>query len=301
VRWRTAVAAWIVIVGVVVVTIAGPSVASASSRIAFSRGGDVFTARPDGSGLRLLADRASYEHLPTWSPDHRRLAFLTWDRRVVIVDADGTDRRPLYRLPRRYEGITGLAWSPDGTRIAFASSREKDPVDPVGPKDCGQIWWMWASGGPVHNVIRGEPHVTGIAWSPDGAWLAIGFEHQNMTRACGDDRPMGIARVRLDGSGLRGLGPDMATLPDWFPDGRWIVYRDWRRTCHICGELWIIRPDGTDDHVLTPVPAARGGLTQPRYAPSGHRLIALGDGIWLIDADGSRLRRIVSHAESIDW
>lgn len=275
--------------------------AAASSRIAFSRRGDIYTVRPDGSGEHRVTRRSTAEHMPTWSPDHHRIAFLSWNRRIVLVDADGTDRRVIYRLPRRYEAITGLAWSPDGARIAFAIANEKGPDRLVGPKDCGQIRWISAAGGPTHVVINGEPHITGIASSPDGEWLAIGFEHQNMTRACGDDRPLGIARVRLDGSGLHGLGPEQATLPDWSPDGRWIVYRDWRRTCHICGEIWAVRPDGSRDHVFTPLPASLGGLSQPRYASSGKRLVALGDGIWLIDDDGTLRRRIVPLAESIDW
>ncbi len=275
--------------------------ASASSRVAFSRRGDIFTVKSDGSGVRRIVHRPAAELMPTWSPDRQRLAFLSWSRRIVIVDADGAGRRVLYRLPRRFEGITGLAWSPDGTRIAFAIAREKDADNPLGPKDCGQIRWISTAGGATHVVINGEPHITGISWSPDGQWVAVGFEHQNMTRACGDDRPLGIARVRLDGSGLRGLGPDLATNPDWSPDGRWIAYRDWRRTCHVCGEIWVVRPDGTRDHVLTPMPASEGGLHQPRYSPSGNRLIALGDGIWLIDGDGTLRRRIVAHATSIDW
>ena len=275
--------------------------AAASPEIAFSRRGDIFTVEPDGSGVRRIAHRPAAEHMPVWSPEHDRVAFLTWSRRIVTVDADGSRRRVIYRLPRRFEAITGLAWSPDGSRIAFAIAREKGRDHPAGPKDCGQVRWLSSGGGSTHVVVNGEPHITGISWSPDGEWLALGFEHQNMTRACGDDRPLGIARVRLDGSGLRGLGPDLATDPDWSPDGRWIAYRDWRRTCHVCGEIWVVRPDGTRDHVLTPMPASEGGLHQPRYSPSGKRLVAIGDGIWVIDRDGSLRRRIVAHATSIDW
>ena len=274
---------------------------AASSRVAFSRRGDIFTVQPDGSGARRITHREAVEHMPTWSPDHDRIAFLSWSRRIVVVDADGSARSVIYRLPRRFEGITGLAWSPDGTRLAFATAREKGRDHPGGPRDCGQIRWISSGGGPTHVVINGEPHITGISWSPDGGWLAIGFEHQNMTRACGDDRPLGIARVRLDGSGLHGLGPGLATHPDWSPDGRWIAYRDWRRTCHVCGEIWVVRPDGARNHVLTPMPASEGGLTQPRYAPTGKRLVALGDGIWVIRGDGSLRRRIVDRAGSIDW
>ena len=173
--------------------------ALATSRVAFSRGGDIFSVEPDGSRVRRIVSRPALEHMPAWSPDGRRIAFLSFDRRIVVVDADGSGRRVLYRLPRVFEGITGLSWSPDGSRIAFAIANEKHPDHPAGPKDCGQIRWMSAAGGATHVVVNGEPHITGISWSPDGAMLAIGFEHQNMTRSCGDDRPLGIATVRVDG------------------------------------------------------------------------------------------------------
>ncbi len=297
---RTARATFVVVAAVVAAVMLSVP-AAATSRVAFSRSGDIFTVEPDGSSARRITRRAATEHMPTWSPDHGRIAFLSWSRRIVVVDADGSDRRVLHRLPRRFEGITGLAWSPDGSRLAFAIERRKNPDHPFGAKDCGQIRWMSAAGGRTHVVINGEPHITGISWSPDGAWLAIGFEHQNMTRACGDDRPLGLARVRLDGSRLHGIGPDLATDPDWRPDGRVIAYRDWRRTCHACGEIWVVRPDGSRNHVLTPVPASEGGLRQPRYSPSGQRLVALGDGVVVLDRDGTIRRVIVEHATSVDW
>ena len=80
-----------------------------------------------------------------------------------------------------------------------------------------------------------------------------------------------------------------------------IAYRDWRRTCHACGEIWVVRPDGSRNHVLTPVPASEGGLRQPRYSPSGERLVALGDGVVVLDRDGTIRRVIVEHATSVDW
>jgi Tol biopolymer transport system component len=297
---RMARATFVVAAAIVAALLLAPP-ALATSRVAFSRGGDIFTVEPDGSGARRVVSRPALEHMPTWSPDGRRIAFLSFSRRIVVVDADGTGRRVLYRLPRALEGITGLTWSPDGSRIAFAIANEKHSDHPAGPKDCGQIRWMWAAGGSTHVVVNGEPHITGISWSPDGTLLAIGFEHQNMTRSCGDDRPLGIATVRLDGSGLHGLGPDFATDPDWSPDGRWIAYRDWRRTCHACGEIWVVRPDGSRDHVLTPMPASEGGLRMPRYSPSGKRLVALGDGVVVLDHDGTIRRVIEQRATSLDW
>lgn len=270
-------------------------------RIAFSRGGDLFTIVPDGSGLRRITDEAAREHSPAWSPDRQRIAFISWDRAIVVVDADGEGRRTLFRVPSRYDSVDSLAWSPDGRRIAFSTTRTSGPR--LETRDCGQIWWMWADGRNPHRIVWHEPHITGISWSPSGRRLAVGFEHQNMTVACGDDRPLGIAVVRSDGTRLHALGPTSATDPDWSPDGRWIAYRDWRRTCHICGELWVIRPDGSRNRVLVPVPAAEGGLRSPRYSPAGRRITALGRGIELFrTADGGRLGTVVrGDVNSLDW
>jgi Tol biopolymer transport system component len=243
--------------------------------------------------LALIAVLLSYAG-PAAGAANGPIAFASGD---ALYALDGSAEAP---IPNGTGG-SWPAWSPDGSRIAFAVAREKHADHPLGPKDCGQIRWMAATGGSTHVVINGEPHITGISWSPDGAWLAVGFEHQNMTRSCGDDRPLGIAKVRLDGSGLHGLGPDLATDPDWSPDGRWIAYRDWRRTCHACGEIWVVRPDGSHDHVLTPVPASAGGLRMPRYSPSGKRLVALGDGVVVLDHDGTIRRVIVRRATSVDW
>ena len=57
---------------------------------------------------------------PTWSADGRRLAFLARGvgdlRDVYVVDADGRNLRNVSNSP---EDENGLAWSPDGTRLAY--------------------------------------------------------------------------------------------------------------------------------------------------------------------------------------
>jgi Tol biopolymer transport system component len=91
---------------------------SSRNRIAFTRGDDVYTIRPDGSGLRRLTRRGGLA--PTWSPHGTKLAFVR-DSSIYVIRAKGGRPRRL-GPPEGIGASGGLAWSPDGTRIAFENS-----------------------------------------------------------------------------------------------------------------------------------------------------------------------------------
>jgi Tol biopolymer transport system component len=87
--------------------------------------------RPDGSSFRRVADHPFYWGPYEWSPDGKRLAILVptgpSSRDVSVVNADGTD---LHRIARCRCDLRGgalisesVAWSLDGTRIAYISGR----------------------------------------------------------------------------------------------------------------------------------------------------------------------------------
>jgi len=88
--------------------------------------------RPDGSSLRRLADGEPNLGPYKWSPDGKRLALVVptgpRSRDVSVVNADGTDLHRIARcrcdLPRGGAPISeSVAWSHDGTRIAYISGR----------------------------------------------------------------------------------------------------------------------------------------------------------------------------------
>ena len=77
----------------------------------------------DGSERRKLTRLSNSDGSFSWSPDGRRIAFVS-DRdgndEVYVINADGSGLRNLTRNPAR-DGQPD--WSPDGRTIGFVSKR----------------------------------------------------------------------------------------------------------------------------------------------------------------------------------
>ena len=117
----------------------------------FSSKRDLYTVRPDGSGLKRLT-RNGRAGSPSWAPDGRRIVYSEFGRGLYTVGADGTHRRRL-----RAGDDSSPVWSPDGKRIAFVN----------GPR----IWVMRSdgAGARIVHVVRGtgsRSPVGRLSWSP---------------------------------------------------------------------------------------------------------------------------------------
>jgi hypothetical protein len=134
---------------------------------------EIYVVNVDGTGLRPLVGGAPETRYygPVWSPDGSRLAFGQWDWSsndcstwVHVVRADGTGDRIVGRHPDAVcEGITGQAWSNDGSHIVIGrgfgpegtSNAVVLPIDGGSPGidiacpqavTSGRCWgdWEWA-------------------------------------------------------------------------------------------------------------------------------------------------------------
>ncbi|MEZ5558698.1 MAG: S9 family peptidase [Pseudomonadales bacterium] len=240
-----------------------PQVAPDGKRIAYVRQGfDVMNDRrvgriwlidPDGGNHKPLTDRQGTS--PRWSPDGKRIAFLSGtDEGTEIYMHWLADNRTA-RISQLPESPGRLTWSPDGRWLAMtlftpaqAAPMVKMPKAPEGARwapaakvieslhyradgrgylreGFTHVYVMPAEGGTPRQVTSGNfNHDRGIAWSRDGSALYLSANRRDDWELKGNDTE--LYRLDLDSGELTQLtnryGPDNAPLLS--PDGRFLAY-----------------------------------------------------------------------------
>jgi Tol biopolymer transport system component len=127
---------------------------------------DIYIMRPDGSGLTNLTNDPAHDVDPYWSPDGKRIAFLS-DRagymQIFTMNADGSDVFQLTHREADHEFASANPWSPDGSLLVFF---EQTP-------DGKQILYTMQANGRNGLPLVSQPNIYGsVSWSPDGTHIA---------------------------------------------------------------------------------------------------------------------------------
>ena len=262
-------------------------------RITFTRLGnglvDIYAMDVNGHNLEQLTTSYAFDDWGNWSRDTFKIVFQS-DRipdttftarfQIYVMNSDGSNVGQLTLPNPARDAITGHiidttsnyhpAWSPDGTKIAFGSTRDTNP----------QIYVMDPNGFNVVRLTHDQAEDAQPAWSPDGTKIAF---------ATNRDGNNEIYVMNANGSGQINLtnntGSDLT--PAWSPDGTKIAFQSDRQTDYA---VWVMNADGSNPVRLTDPGMAAGA---PSWSPDGTRIAYEQDGdIWVMNADGSRKIRI---------
>jgi Tol biopolymer transport system component len=269
----------------------GRAIASPNgARIAFQRGlpngccfytPDIATMNPDGTGIFTVAIDGNppglvQMGLESWAPDGTRLLFSNVvchrcqqpEDGLWTISPDGSAPRRVSDDRTSYYG----SWSPDASRIAYAS-------------DTG-LYVVNAAGGPPRKLVAGGGIVP--AWSPRGNAIAyvsgtdlsrIGVNGRHNVRLVHADSLLGVPQwspdakqllfdtagaiyeVRSNGARLKRLADGSG--PIWSPDGRKIAFTG------PAGGIWAMKADGSAQARLTD-PSMRDIVTDWQPIPGRH-------------------------------
>jgi WD40 repeat protein len=144
----------------------------------------------------------------SWSPDGDFIAFVgkkgTFDQ-IFILNV--FNRKIVKRYNPDFEDILSPAYSPDGTKIAFAGVR----------REKRDIWVMDVPSGALTRVTDDFYSDGYPSWSPDGEYIYYASERQTFHD---------IYRVRPDGTGMEQMtfGDFENVSPEVSPDGTRLLF-----------------------------------------------------------------------------
>jgi dipeptidyl aminopeptidase/acylaminoacyl peptidase len=275
-------------------SIGNPNISPDGSVIVFTRGyvdvmkdqqaGNLWAINSNGERLRELTQGPWRDSNPVWSPDGKRIAFLSNRSGSNQIHVMYADTKETAQLTHVEFNPTNLKWSPDGKQIAFSMNLpDESPILPVklpktpkgaqlakGATIIDRLNWRSDGIGPlekgythifvVDSVVGGKPRQitsgnynhNGADWSPDGKTIFVSGIRKPDAEYTKQDSE--IYAINVDTLDIKPLtdrnGPD--SNPKVSPDGKWIAYTGYDQknyTNHVAS-LYMMHVSGDNKRML---------------------------------------------------
>jgi Tol biopolymer transport system component len=260
-------------------------------------GGELAVVSADGASAARILTSGDYITDFAWSPDSREILCRVTRPGVgpfielQVIDVAGGTARTIREQPSRDSSpfVRDFRWLKDGNIAlqeypALGKPAEWKYVDRFGSTvtpvsshekivyqtlfDLVQTWIMNADGSDkVRLVYPGRTNIElmGATWSRAASKVAL------MLR---DSSGFHLYATDMRGKSWQKLA-DSAIEPQWSPDGRWLMYRKFRRTGGgkvPDSDLYLISADGKRQALLDSTPGS--SIEQLVFAPAGDRLLS---------------------------
>src|SRR3972149_2524449 len=238
--------------------------------------------------LALIAGSAPPTQSSPSASSRPQLAVASPVRAMVQLTRVSTDGLSIRRLTDTPGAVSGLAWSPDGRRIAFVHESQGSR----------QVWLIPRIGAAARALTALPGDNTSPTWSPDGRRIAF-----ISTR---DGSPQ-VFLMSTDGRGRRQVTRRGAyRTVSWAPRGGHLAVAA-ARANGAALDLYVMRPDGSDRRRvnsarLLPHP----GMMHPAWSRDGGHLAYVSrvgraeQEVTIVSADG-RARRRLSTGDAPAW
>lgn len=255
-------------------------------------------AADDGTPRRLTTSEAA-DGAPRWSPDGRRLAFVS-DRlergkpQVYVLDLAGGEAVRVTAAPG---GVGQAAWSPDGSLLAYTAmdpeteeeKRRREERDDARVVDANvkraSLWVMavpedTAAIAPnalpeprrvsPEGIHIGTQADAGFTWAPDGqSFVVLASPDPKAHYTFAPE----MAILSLDGE-LRSLGrfEGLLTTPKFSPDGQTLAFVAAEEVIPAFFSLQTMPASGGQPHIVAP--GFEGSFREFAWLPDGERIVA---------------------------
>jgi tol-pal system beta propeller repeat protein TolB len=197
---------------------------------------DIYSMALGGGDMERLTSGVGTLYAPELSPNGKRIVFANNGNGIWIMRADGNNPHAI-----SFKDDIDPTWSPDGSKISFASSR----------RGARQLFMMDSDGSNVEQLTDLSNMGGRSTWSPDGTKIAFYRGPE------GDHNIYIVDVTSKEVTRLTNGGDNLG--PSWSPDGNWIAFTSFRDGNN---EIYIIHPDGSGLRRLTDSPTSDW---QPRW------------------------------------